>query len=64
MRLSDDLKPLWALFDKSGGSLRVIAAAAELCGLVSSPSLPLPLMAVSGAEREQLALLLHELNLV
>ena len=64
MRLSDDLKPLWALFDKSGGSLRVIAAAAELCGLVSSPSLPLPLMAVSGAEREQLALLLDELNLV
>ncbi|MFT0531485.1 dihydrodipicolinate synthase family protein [Castellaniella hirudinis] len=64
MRLSDRLKPLWALFGKYGGSLRVIAAAAELRGLVPSPSLPLPLMAVDGAERQQLAVMLDELGLV
>ncbi|OJZ06118.1 MAG: dihydrodipicolinate synthase family protein [Thiobacillus sp. 63-78] len=63
MRLSDRLKPLWALFGKYGGSLRVVAAAAELRGLVPSPSLPLPLMAVDGAERQQLAVMLDELGL-
>ncbi|MFA7666068.1 MAG: dihydrodipicolinate synthase family protein [Burkholderiaceae bacterium] len=62
-RLSDRLKPLWALFGKYGGSLRVVAAAAELRGLVPSPSLPRPLMAVSGVERQQLAVLLDELRL-
>ncbi|MBP6018029.1 MAG: dihydrodipicolinate synthase family protein [Burkholderiaceae bacterium] len=62
-RLSDRLKPLWALFDKCGGSLRVVAAAAELRGLVRQPSLPLPLKAVDGLERWQLAELLDELEL-
>lgn len=64
VRLSDCLKPLWALFGKHGGSLRVVAAAAELLGLVLSPSLPLPLVAVGGVERQQLAALLDELGLV
>ena len=63
VRLSERLHPLWTFFNKFG-SLRVVAAAAELRGLVPSPCLPLPLMTVSGAERQQLALLLDELELV
>lgn len=48
-RLSERLQPLWALFGQHGGSLRVVAAAAELRGLVERPSLPLPLKALDGA---------------
>lgn len=62
-RLSARLQPLWALFSQYGGSLRVIATAAELCGLVTHPSLPLPLKALSGTRRQQLNELLGELEL-
>lgn len=61
-RLSNRLAPLWALYG-TRGSVRVVAAAAELRGLVRSPSLPLPLVAVDGPERQQLAQLLDELEL-
>lgn len=63
MRLSERLQPLWTLFSQHGGSLRVVAAAAELKGLVEHPSLPLPLKALEGAGRQQLATLLDELEL-
>jgi 4-hydroxy-tetrahydrodipicolinate synthase len=63
VRLSDRLEPLWALFRQTGGSLRVIAAAAELCGLVRHPCLPLPLKALSGSARIQLEELLNPLQL-
>lgn len=59
-RLSERLQPLWALLQRHG-SLRVIAAAAELLGLVASPSLPLPLQALSGEDRRQLHRALEEL---
>lgn len=62
-RLSERLAPLWALFRQYGGSLRATAAAAELLGLVSSPSLPLPIKAVDGAGRQKLAALIEELEL-
>ncbi|WP_288130432.1 dihydrodipicolinate synthase family protein [Microbulbifer sp.] len=62
-RLSERLQPLWALFDQHGGSLRVVAAAAELQGVVEHPSLPLPLKALDGTGRQQLAVLLDELEL-
>lgn len=62
-RLSERLQPLWALFGQHGGSLRVVAAAAELQGLIEHPSLPLPLKALEGASRQQLAVLLDELEL-
>lgn len=62
-RLSERLRPLWALFDQHGGSLRVVAAAAELLGLVEHPTLPLPLKTLEGADRQQLAALLDELDL-
>lgn len=61
-RLSERLKPLWALFGQYG-SLRVVAAAAELRGRVEQPCLPLPLKALDGAGRQQLAALLEELEL-
>lgn len=62
-RLSDQLLPLWSLFGRSGGSLRVVAAAAELLNLVSTPSLPQPLKSVGGEVREELDSLLGVLKL-
>lgn len=62
-RLSERLQPLWALFGQHSGSLRVVATAAELRGLVEHPTLPLPLKALEGTSRQQLAMLLDELEL-
>lgn len=62
-RLSERLQPLWELFSEYGGSLRVIAAAAELLGFVENPCLPLPLKTLSGEGRQQLARLIDELDL-
>jgi 4-hydroxy-tetrahydrodipicolinate synthase len=61
--MSERLQPLWALLQRHG-SLRVIAAAAELLGFVASPSLPLPLKALAGEDRQQLRRVLEELGLV
>ncbi len=62
-RLSKRLKPLWDLFNDSGGSLRVVAAAAELQGLAEPPCLPLPLKALDKEGRRRLANLIDELDL-
>jgi 4-hydroxy-tetrahydrodipicolinate synthase len=62
-RLSESLKPLWALFTQFGGSFRVVATAAELRGFTHSPSLPLPLRTISGAARQQIAAVIDELEL-
>lgn len=61
--LSEHLRPIWTLFGRYGGQ-RVIAAAAELMGLVEAPCLLLPVKPLSGADRNQLAQLLTELKLV
>lgn len=58
LRLSESLEPLWAQFRQHGGSLRVVATAAELMGLATHPCLPLPLKALEGADRQKLAGLL------
>ncbi|GHB12823.1 dihydrodipicolinate synthase family protein [Modicisalibacter luteus] len=63
LRLSESLSPLWALFSQHGGSLRVVATAAELKGLVASPCLPLPLKALEGTDRQAFARQLDELQL-
>lgn len=63
LRLSEELKPLWDLFSRAGGSLRVVAAAAELQGLVKTPCLPPPLDATEGDERDELLCLLNRLKL-
>ncbi|WP_373183951.1 dihydrodipicolinate synthase family protein [Halomonas campaniensis] len=61
--LSQRLEPLWALFRRHGGSLRVVATAAELLGLAETPSLPLPLRTLEGQDRQQLAAVLETLAL-
>ncbi|QBN11906.1 dihydrodipicolinate synthase family protein [Enterobacter cloacae complex sp.] len=60
---SERLEQLWELF-RHYGSLRVIAAAAEMMGKVAAPALPFPLQAVQGEPREALARLLAHLELV
>lgn len=62
-RLSDRLSPLWALFQDYGGSLRVIATAAELRQLTTTPSLPLPLQTFTGEKRMRIATVIDELDL-
>lgn len=62
VRLSEHLAPLWAMLGEHG-SLRVVAAAAELRGLVDSPSLPLPVKSLAGPARLQLGHLLEKLEL-
>jgi 4-hydroxy-tetrahydrodipicolinate synthase len=63
-RLSEQLRPLWKLFSQHGGSLRVVASAAELLGLAEAPCLPLPLKALAGEDRRMLATVLDELKLL
>lgn len=62
-RLSERLKPLWALFRQFGGSFRVVATAAELRGFTQHPSLPLPLRTISGEGRKQIAAVIEALEL-
>lgn len=59
---SERLEPLWALFRRYG-SLRVMAAAAEMMGKVAEPALPFPLQALQGEPRDALARLLVSLEL-
>lgn len=59
---SDRMAPLWSLF-RQYGSLRVMAAAAEMAGSVEAPALPFPLRAISGEPRERLAALIESLAL-
>ena len=61
--LSAQLEPLWEMF-RQHGSLRVVAAAAEILGLASAPCLPLPLQSVTGDERQRLARVLGQLDLL
>lgn len=63
LRLSESLNPLWELFSQHGGSLRVVATAAELKGLATSPCLPLPLKGLEREGRQALAKQLDELQL-
>ncbi|MDH2331476.1 dihydrodipicolinate synthase family protein [Paenibacillus sp. FSL M7-0802] len=60
-QLSALLEPLWSLF-RQYGSLRVISAAAEISGLISSPSLPLPLQPLNQSAREHLKFILKDLQ--
>jgi 4-hydroxy-tetrahydrodipicolinate synthase len=62
-QLSDRLNPLWALFAEYGGSLRVVASAAELLRHAKHPCLPLPLKTLDGPGRQRLSALLDELKL-
>lgn len=61
--LSQRLAPLWSLYARHGGSLRVVATAAELLGLARRPCLPLPLRTLDGADRQAVADCLAALGL-
>lgn len=62
IRLSDELGALWSLFSRYG-SLRVIATAAEILGVVSQPCLPPPLKTLDDQVRTELAMVLKRLRL-
>lgn len=60
----DRLAPLWALYGRFGGSLRVMATAAEWKGVVRSPCLPQPLQTLQGRDREEVRQCLLALGLL
>ncbi|WP_407578962.1 dihydrodipicolinate synthase family protein [Citrobacter koseri] len=57
------LEPLWALFRKHGGSLRVIAAAAGVLGLTGTDCLPRPLLPLSVDDVAEIARVISALEL-
>jgi len=63
MQMSEALAPLWELFTKYRGSLRVVAAAASLLGIVKAPALPLPLQPIHTDDVNLLASLIDRLQL-
>ena len=60
-QISAGLEPLWSLF-RQYGSLRVVATVAEISGLISSPSLPLPLQPLNQAIRDDLKSILKVIS--
>jgi 4-hydroxy-tetrahydrodipicolinate synthase len=61
-RHSAQLAPLWRMFQKYG-SLRVVAAMAEMQGLIDNPSLPLPLKGLNEIARLDLVEIIANVNL-
>ncbi|MDG1643073.1 dihydrodipicolinate synthase family protein [Klebsiella huaxiensis] len=61
--LSTRLEPLWALFRKHGGSIRVIAAAAGVLGLTDTDCLPRPLQPLSANDIADIARVISALEL-
>lgn len=62
-QLSEQLNPLWALFSKHGGSIRVMAAAAGVLGLTAADCLPRPLRPLSARDTEEVATVIRHLGL-
>lgn len=61
--LTTRLEPLWALFRKHGGSIRVIAAAAGVLGLTDTDCLPRPLQPLSAGDIADIARMITTLEL-
>lgn len=61
--LTTRLEPLWALFRKHGGSIRVIAAAAGVLGLTDTDCLPRPLQPLSASDIADIARVITVLEL-
>lgn len=57
------LAPLWDLFAAHGGSIRVVAAIAELLGLVPDRCLPLPIRGLTAEQRAEVARVVAALDL-
>ena len=60
---SENLRPLWTLFQEFGGSFRVVAAIAEHLGLAAPHCVPLPIQGLDEAQRTRVAQVLSELHL-
>ena len=63
IELSERFKPLWALFAKHGGGIRVTAAAAALLGLATPDCLPRPLKALGRDDIAEIAAVIRESRL-
>jgi len=61
--LTTRLEPLWALYRKHGGSIRVIAAAAGVLGLTDTDCLPHPLHPLPAEDIAEIARVITELEL-
>lgn len=61
---SERLQPLWDLFAENGGSFRVVAAIAEIAGLVQPDSIPRPLRGLDAAARERVGRVVRDLGLL
>jgi 4-hydroxy-tetrahydrodipicolinate synthase len=61
-KMSERLEPLWAM-NREYGSLRVMAAMAEMLGLVKGHCLPLPLQPLNGESKERVARVMRGLEL-
>lgn len=61
--LTTHLEPLWSLFSKHGGSIRVIAAAAGILGLTDIDCLPRPLQPLSKEDIAEIAVVIRSLEL-
>lgn len=61
--LTARLEPLWALFRKHGGSIRVMAGAAGVLGLTDSDCLPRPLMPLSAEHLAEIKTVIDTLDL-
>lgn len=62
-QLSARLSPLWALYRKHGGSIRVMAAAAGVLGVTDPDCLPRPLQPLSVAHQAEIAAVISALEL-
>ncbi|GAA0370820.1 dihydrodipicolinate synthase family protein [Bowmanella denitrificans] len=60
---AEQLEPLWQLFVRNWGGMRVMATAADILGITESNCLPQPLQPLTSAERASLETLLTQLNL-
>lgn len=63
LRESERLQPLWDLFTEAGGSIRVVAAVAEMLGLAQESCLPLPLQGLNAAQRARVTTVVNALEL-
>ncbi|GKX54248.1 dihydrodipicolinate synthase family protein [Leminorella grimontii] len=61
--LTTRLEPLWALFRKHGGSIRVIAAAAGVLGLTDTDCLPRPLQPLTSDDITEISRVITALEL-
>lgn len=60
---SEQLAPLWEMFTEFGGSIRVVAAIAEVLGLAQESCLPLPIQGLKAEQRARVATTVNTLHL-